>query len=240
VIPRGWRIHRLLMCAIKAVGPSPARNHPPRSRIDSSTRATGRVRVSGNQTATLPLVVTVADFALTAPAPSVTIVAGQSATFAVEVTAISGFDQPVSLECAGAPPSGSCTVSPAFVNPDGQGKVSAAVTVSTSAWAGAIQPGSQDGPSSILIGNLLGGWLIFCSMLGWLTKHFPRMRMEMDSVLLRCGATVLALMFAMSCGGGVQGTVRAKTGTPPGSYTIKVTGTFQNLSRSATLTLKVN
>src|SRR6185369_12019009 len=71
------------------------------------------------------------DFNITSEAASETVVAGQSASFTVDISSISGFAQSVSLSCGGAPAASVCSVSPSSVTLSTNGTTTATVTLST-------------------------------------------------------------------------------------------------------------
>ena len=76
-----------------------------------------------------------ADFAVAASgAASVTVNAGQSAAYTLDVTGLNGFSGSVSLTCtAGLPTAASCSFSPSAVTISGTAASSAALTISTTA-----------------------------------------------------------------------------------------------------------
>ncbi len=71
------------------------------------------------------------DFSLAATPGSNSINSGQSATYTLSVSPVGGFNQAVSLTCAGAPAGSNCSISPSSVTLSGSSAVNATVTVTT-------------------------------------------------------------------------------------------------------------
>jgi len=79
--------------------------------------------------------ITPADFSLSPSPTTATINAGQSTTYTLTVTPISGFNQPVTLNCSGFPGASTCVITPLAVTLDGTNPATATVTVQTTARA---------------------------------------------------------------------------------------------------------
>jgi uncharacterized protein (TIGR03118 family) len=73
-----------------------------------------------------------ADFSISASPASMTITAGQSASFAVTVTSMNSFAAAVSLTCSGQPLNSTCSLSPASVTPASGGMATSTLTIQTS------------------------------------------------------------------------------------------------------------
>ena len=127
---------------------------------DNASDSPQSVPLSGNGT----------DFSLSATPTAQTVAPGKSASYTLSVAPVSGFTGAVALSCSGAPPAGTCTVSPASVTLNGTSASGATVTATTS-------PGATRSP--------------------------------------------------------------VKKGTPRGTYTLTLTGSFSTLSHSTTVTLTV-
>jgi hypothetical protein len=173
------------------------------------------------------------DFSLTAASSSASVSPGQTASYTLTLTPQGGFDQAVSLSCAGLSSSAeaSCTLSPSQVTPSGAATVT--VTVTTTA-------ASQLLPITLPRPGLPGGrgeWVLIALMglagMSWLKRRQPvRLRV---AILAAC----MALMLAMAaCGGGGSTSVTTSGGSPAGSYPLTVTGTAT--SGSTTLSQKVS
>ena len=73
----------------------------------------------------------VPDFSIASESPNISVVAGQTVSFTLDVSSISGFAQNVALSCGGAPPASTCSVSPGSVALSANGKATATVTLAT-------------------------------------------------------------------------------------------------------------
>src|ERR1019366_740655 len=82
-----------------------------------------------------PHVVTLAgggsDFGLTVNPPSVTVVAGNTTSVSLSVTAVSGFNSAVAISCSGMPALATCTPSPSNITPSSASPVAATLNIST-------------------------------------------------------------------------------------------------------------
>ena len=174
-------------------------------------------------------------FSLEAAPSSVTIRAGQSATYTVQLTPLSGsIDSAVAFSCTGLP--GKCTASffPASVTP-GTSTVTTTLTLRTqssssatgTSLAGAIglEPPAM-GASLIVLILLVGGVLY---------RQIPR------RLWRRClVASALAGLVILIGGCGASDSEAPYTGTPKGSYQISVQGKTGDTSVLTTVTLVVN
>jgi len=183
---------------------------------------TNGVGVFGLLTSTGP------DFSVSVSPSSASVTAGQSATYTLTVTSVGGFNQAVALSCSGAPSLASCTISPSSVTPSGSGAATATTTVTTTASTMAPRrwPASPKFPAAAdRVAPLV--FLLMLARLGVAKATRLRSRLE-----FACVFASVALW--AGCGGG--GT--HNLGTPPGVYTLAVTGT--STSGSSTLTNVVN
>ena len=168
----------------------------------------------------IPLTGEVSDFSISAnPPASMTVAPGQVANYSVTITPVVWFAQSVALSCGGLPAQATCTATPGSVNPLGNKTASATIAVATA--------GSMAGMTSPLGGpprsDALAAWLalsgmmalvVFCAML-------DRARVSpMRSMGMLCVIAIGAMMPA--CGGGGS----SSSGTPSGTYTVTVTGTY--------------
>lgn len=174
-----------------------------------------------------------ADFSVAAPNSTITVRAGQTATYTLSITAIGGFRSAISLACSGAPSEATCSVSPASVAPSGSTALNATVTVATTAPSQVAPQSRIDPPLGhfswlfAFIGLPLMTPLICCARRRALS---PR-----DGLMT---IVIVILFFGVFCGGGTNAGANANRGTPLGSYTLMVTATFA--SGSATLEHRVS
>jgi hypothetical protein len=193
---------------------------------------------------TVPLTGTGTDFTLAAASggsTSATANAGQTATYNLQI-APAGLSGSAALSCSwtGSQPTGTnCTVSPTSVNLDGTNAAPFTVTVTTTARSLA-GPRPHSWPPARIIGHRavpLAVWLLGLMML--VTLAAPRRRRVYASLAV----SMLFVLLWAACGGGGGGgggTTPPPTGTPAGTYTLTVTGTASGVSRTTSLTLKVN
>jgi hypothetical protein len=181
------------------------------------------------------------DFAVSVPAggDSATVTAGDPATYNLSI-APSGFVGTAALTCTwqGTQPRGTnCTVSPTSVNLDGANPAPFTVKVTTTARSLAgprpdnLPPMNRRQHDVLLVVLMLG-------LIMLIARDAPRRRKAY------LGLTVSLLLAGLwvSCGGGGGGGAPPppQTGTPAGTYSLTITATASGVSRSTTLTLKVN
>jgi hypothetical protein len=169
---------------------------------------------------------------------SASVTAGQSANFALSASSTGGFSGTVNLTCAVSPtPSHAptCTV-PATVQVTAGTPGSFSVTVATTAQTSAqlwIPSGFQNSWATLMFSSLL-------------VMVFALVPVENGARKKRRNyafAALLLFAFALfGCGGGnsSDGGGGGTGGTPPGSYTITVTGTSGSVKQTSTLKLTVN
>ena len=160
-----------------------------------------------------------------------TVTSGQTATYDLLAVSGSGFTDNVSLSCTGVPQASSCTVNPTsfqlglttFIGTSPQ---PVTVSVTTTAY----QASSVAKLTAI-------PWYTLAAVPAMLLSF--RTRRELRRWLLLVVVSTLSLL-AFSCGGG--STPPPPKGTPPGTYTLTVTGaaTSTKSAHSAQLTLIVN
>jgi hypothetical protein len=181
---------------------------------------------------TIPLVGTGSDFSLSGSPSSFTVKSGSTATYVLTVSSVGGsFTSAVTLACGGLPAKAACTLSPNSVMPTGnQGASTLTITTtSTSAQLLPLQPTSRQWIYALWL--QLPGFGLFGLMLTGPGRRPRKLR------LLILLAVVASLVLMSACAGGT-GIVR-QSGTPPGTYTITVTGTANTVQHSLPLTLKV-
>jgi hypothetical protein len=162
---------------------------------------------------------------------SVTIAAGQTANYSLQLTSIWGFQGTVALTCSGAPAGAVCTVSPSVTVEAGK---TATITVSISTTATTtITMRRHSRPWSLpyLWASLLAG-----------VAFLPRKRLgrwQLAMVFI-----VVFVLLLASCGyhgeSGAKsfGTTTARA-TPAGTYTITLTAHAGSVAHEMPLTLKV-
>jgi FG-GAP-like repeat/Abnormal spindle-like microcephaly-assoc'd, ASPM-SPD-2-Hydin/Cep192 domain 4 len=173
------------------------------------------------------------DFTIGASSSTANISPGQTANYSVSVAPAGGFNQTVLLSCSGAPSESTCAVSSSSIVLNGSTAMTVTVTVATTshsvfAYRSKYRPVNIPPIFFLLVlfaVASLGGWV-------WLAKDQRRWASALSAlIVLASAATMLS-----ACGGGNSG--GGNPGTPVGTYTLTVTGTFK--SGSTTLTHNSN
>jgi hypothetical protein len=200
---------------------SPNLNPPPSTDPDSS-----------NNIASLSVQVT--DFTISASGSPVTVPAGISATYNIQVgpAGTQAFTNNVSLACSSGLPQGTnCTFSTNPLTMTNTSPVSSLLTISTTA-----RPVTT---TSIPLGSpLLYAILLPISGVVFLGpgNHSARRRWI---IALLLGMLVAGMIFQTACGGGTKASPPVVPGTPAGTYNITVTGSSGSASHGTTVTLVV-
>lgn len=149
---------------------------------------------------------------------SMTVAAGQTATYHLAITGSTGFAATVSMACSGAPAGATCTATPAslFVNEAGGGSVTVAVHTASRAGGGGGLPWTL--PTLCL--------LLCAASACLLTGQRARLRYGL-------AAACLMTLLLVGCGGGSGGANSA------GASTLVVTATSGTSTQSISLTLQV-
>lgn len=166
-----------------------------------------------------PVEFAVVTFSVDATPPSVTVTAGESATYTIRVTPQFGpFDSAVTLGCDDFPEASSYSFSPRSLTPGGS-QVSSTLTLKTTARNYAAGGASKAASAQVPPGL---GLLIFAIGAVWLRRfRAPALRMSARRGAAAMALIVLAVLMA-SCGAGDSPPPRE--GTPAGTYQITVRG----------------
>jgi len=158
------------------------------------------------------------DYSLSASALTpATVSAGGSSTSTLTVAAVGGFSSSISFTCAVTPMPAlapTCSVSPASVTPG----TPAMLTVKTTASSTAMMSSSLGSGLLVALGMPLLG------LIG-IGLGSDRMRRKERLAAATFACLVFAGLVLQAACGGSNNTVTTKPGTPPGKYTITVTGT---------------
>ena len=173
--------------------------------------------------------------AATTPTPA-TISAGGSATSNVTVSSAFGFKSTVAFACSVTPAVAlrpTCSID--NITPPANGTASGSLTVNTKAATAALGPSTERRSHIFYV-----AWIALFGCFG--TVFAAGLQKRTLVSLLLCSLLLGGLLIQSACGGGtVQsgGGGGGSPGTPPGSYTITVTGTSGSLQSAAQVTLTV-
>jgi len=173
------------------------------------------------------------DFAVSVAPTSASVAAGQSASYTLTLAPQFGpFSSAITFNCTNLPPLSQCSVSPASVTP-GASSAIATLTVSTTAPSVVFRLPSVSGDPT----PLLAAWLAALAlvMIIAVNQRGEKRRYATGSL----AAALLLLVFLVSCGGGGAPPPPPRPGTPPGTYTVTVTGTAGSLTHTAQIQLTV-
>jgi uncharacterized repeat protein (TIGR03803 family) len=195
---------------------------------------------AGGSPQTIPIFGIGADFTIgLAPSSpqSVSISPGTTASYSLTVTPQGGFSQTVTLVCGGAPALAACSVSPSMAPLDGTDSIPLMVSVATTAPAltiphAPISPIAPGAAPLVALFGLLGLLILWLAVRRGMAYSGRLGRLALSAIIL------LTAFWTFSCGSpGIPGS--GSPGTPPGTYTLTVTGTAGALSNLTTLTINI-
>ncbi len=179
------------------------------------------------------------DFLLTSSTLSQTVNAGQqTGPYNLTIQPVGdSFNSAVTLSCSGLPDLSACSFAPSAPVTPGNSAANVVMTISTTAAITSLV--TSGGPRS----TFYAVWLLLPGIVvGWCAT---RARGKRKFMALSSAPVLLLLMFTLlSCGGVSTGQHGGHPGTPPGKYTIIVTGTSAGTpadsGQSTAVTLVVN
>ncbi len=160
---------------------------------------------------------------------TMTVTAGQTATYTLTIAALNGFAGTVSLSCSLPATATTCSASPPSVNQAGNFTV--AVTTTSRAFLPYLQPLRIQRYWPLAAPMILVALLVLAILLS--AKRTRRQRGFAGATFAL--VTLFLLFETVGCGGG-----GGPHGTPAGTYTVTVAGTSGSTSHTANLTLVVN
>lgn len=171
------------------------------------------------------------DFSLSVAPSTFTVKSGSTAVYLFTVGAIDGpFTGTIALSCGNVPAKASCSFTPSSVTPTG-GQVTSTLSIATASVASRNLLASQSqAPMCYALWMPLFGAALFGVILIAPNKRARKQRFEVLVI-------VASLSLLSACAGGTG--IAPPKGTPPGTYTITVTGTSGVLTHSVQLKLVV-
>ena len=175
--------------------------------------------------------------AMFAPA---SIAPGGSTTSTVTLTSVGGFNGALALSCDGAPALSTCTVSPNSISLNGSARVTATVTVTTTAPSKGLLPPTGPGTSRRI--NFWPAAFVLGFLGTIMVLALNALRQAQRSRWVQVFTLVIVVYVALttnSCGGGSSSSGGGRSsGTPTGTYTLTVSASAT--SGSTTLTHTTN
>ena len=181
-----------------------------------------------------------ADFSVAVSPSSISVTSGQTTTaITVTVSSVnSSFGSAVNLSCGGLPSKGVCHFSAASVTPGTTAQTSSLTIATNGASSASLQRPTTNHGTRIFVAAFLP--IFGIALLGASTSS---RRKGLFGFLL-VGVMLAGLMILPACGGsssgGGGGGGGGGSGTPPGTYSITVTGTAGSVTHSAPVTLTVH
>jgi hypothetical protein len=175
-----------------------------------------------------------APFVLSSSATSATVSAGGSAAFTITVASVPSLNTAIVFSCSGLPKGANCTFNPAQITPS-SATTTTTLTVTTTGPNAALQgfPELPSRPNPAMPIAALGLAALALFPAG---RRQARRKLQWLPALF---CTVFILSAALACGGGSNSSPNPNQ-TPPGTSTLAVIGSSNNVSQSITVTLTVN
>ena len=175
------------------------------------------------------------DFTLTTDAPSVTVRAGQTATYSLKLTPLMGLTQAISLNCNSSIPQAACSIIPASLTPSGSPATPSTIAVSITTTPPAAAMNFPAGPQRTI--PLIFACLAFAAAgLAGKSKYVGPARRRPAWALGSLMLLVLAL--GASCGS-TGGTSTPPPRTPAGTYSVIVVASSQSTTHQIRIILTV-
>jgi hypothetical protein len=188
---------------------------------------------STSNAVTVNVAQTGADFLMSPQSPQVSATSGGSASTAINLTSLLGFNGTVALTCEPSSSRFSCSINPESPTLNGATSATLTITATIPGSAANLQPSRT--PKS---GRGVGSGIAFALCLV-LVIPFRRRRW----LGLTCLAVILAVFGLTSCGGGGINTGGTNpppaNGTPAGAYTMLVTGKSGSVVHTAVINVVV-
>jgi hypothetical protein len=187
------------------------------------------------------LALQVSSFTLSASTTSVTVTAGQSATYTIQLTPQHGsFDSAVTFSCAGLPSKCAASFAPASATP-GAAAISTTLTLTTAATSSSTGATGATLFGTTGFGPPIAGLFAIAVILLLTSAARRHVSWRLSRRRLAACALVCLIIVIGSCSsGGDDNNPPPYTGTPKGTHTISVQATSGNMTVPTSITLVVN
>ena len=175
-----------------------------------------------------------ADFTIDAMPKTLTISAGQPASFTVTAGGINGFNSAINLSCSGEPAGTTCKFSPASLSPASGASATSMLTIATN--SNPYNPHAVVKFASLFL-NVPVFTLMGLLLTGSGRRDDRRKRLAKFATTLALIMAAAGLLALAGCGGYGGG---GSNGTPRGASTVVITGTSGTTTHSASVMLTVN
>jgi hypothetical protein len=176
------------------------------------------------------------DFTISAAPQTLTISAGQPATFTVTAGGVNGFSSSITLSCSGQPAGTSCKFTPTTLSPASGATATSMLTIATNS--------SPYNPRAVVhVGSLLFTIPLFFlgSLLCVSSRDTNRRNKNLRKFAATFGLLVLfSFVLALAGCGGYNNPGGGTGGTPRGTTTVVITGTSGSTTHSSSVALTVN
>lgn len=162
---------------------------------------------------------------------SVTVSAGETATFNLQASPLNGFSGALAMSCADSIPASACAVSPQQVSVSGSQGTAFTASITTTARTSSFSAPFFVKPPAARNFLLAGLGLLAFAFLGL------RKRRSCTAKRLRLGFLFAGALLLCSCGGGSSS--GSSNGTTAGTYSVTVSGSISGTTRSITLSVTV-
>jgi len=177
---------------------------------------------------------------------SLTITAGQTAQYELQLTPAAGFTGAVTLACSGAPLEAACAASPSSAQVNNANPIPFSVSVATTARSFAVP--FQLAPRRAPLEMIRWPLILFFGLVILFLRRMGAKTAARTTILtwsrVAAGFALLTIGGVCACGGGgsgipVQSPPQPPVGTPAGKSTITVTATHGTITEQLQLTLIV-
>ena len=166
------------------------------------------------------------------PTPG-TLSPGQGTTSTITLTSVNGFNSAVNFTCAVQPTPAlgpTCSMNPPSATPAANGTVSSTLKIGTT-------PSSRSA-LRVSSAGLYAMWLPIGG-LAWAGIGLARTRRTRRLLVLPCCLLTAGVILLTACGGSSSSSQSGSSGTPPGNYTVTVTGSSGATQNSTSVTFTV-